>query len=162
MKTKPTKTKTSPTRRRRPNGESGFSMLEILAALTITVIGLMGLMAVQVSAVRGNQAASRLNEATAIGQRTLEDLRSQTMDAIVADFGTMPIADAVMDTANGRANATYNRTLFVTELTAISADLVHIRVEVDWTEQGAVPGSEGGRFDHMLAFEVIRTRQEAL
>jgi prepilin-type N-terminal cleavage/methylation domain-containing protein len=142
--------------------EQGFTLIELLIAMSVTVIGLMGLLSVQLTSVRGNQVAGYLDEATVIGQRTIEELRSTPLDQLEATFGPLPIDHAVLDTADGRTGITYNRSLSVDELTAASPDLVRIRIEITFTEAGAVPGSEGGRFDHQLVFELVRTRQEAL
>ena len=69
---------------------------------------------------------------------------------------------AEMDTVAGPAGLTLSRTLTMTELTAASSDLILLRVEVTWTDDGAAPGEAGGKYDHMVALELVRTRQEAL
>jgi hypothetical protein len=52
--------------------------------------------------------------------------------------------------------------MLVTELTATSANLVKIRIEVAWTDAHASAGAEGGVYDHRVSLELIRTASEAL
>ncbi len=148
--------------RRRPGGEAGFSLIELLVAMTVTVIGLAGLLAVQVATVKGNLGGANLAEANVMCQQSIEQLRSMSMTEMQAKYGMLPIAGVDLGTMTGRAGQTYKRSLSAVELTAASADLVRLRVDVTWTEGGAAVGAEGGRYDHRLSLEFIRTRQEAL
>ena len=43
----------------------------------------------------------------------------------------------------------------------VDADLVWMKVAVQWTSDGAAPGSDGGIHDHQIALEVVRSRTEA-
>jgi hypothetical protein len=70
--------------------------------------------------------------------------------------------DVTMNTTAGRRGMTYRRRALVVGLDAASTGLVRVRVEIGWTDDGAVVGSDNGVHDHMVALEIIRTRQESL
>ncbi len=148
------------------HGESGFTLVELLVALTVTVIGLAGLLTLHIATLKGNQVASRTGEATTFAQQALEELRALPIDggadSIVARYGALPIDNATMDTVDGRAGMTYTRRLWVGELTSVSEDLVKIRVQLEWTDDGADPNGADDRYKHQIALELIRTRQESL
>jgi prepilin-type N-terminal cleavage/methylation domain-containing protein len=149
-------------RRRGGRGERGFTLIELLVTLGVTVIGLTGLLSIHLATVRGNSATARGAAATATAQLTMEELRQTPIATLVTTYGALPIDHEPLDTVPGPAGLTLSRTLTVTELTAASSDLVLLRVEVSWTDDGAAPGEEGGKYDHMVSLELIRTRQEAL
>lgn len=142
--------------------ESGFTLIELLVALTVTVIGLAGLLSLHMATIKGNQMASRSAEAATIAQRTVEELRAMSIEKIITDHGALPITNAILDPAPGRAEMTYSRRFSARELTSLSEDLVLLRVEIFWTDDGADPNSVDERLHHDLAVEIIRTRQEAL
>lgn len=150
-------------RRRRRRGQGGFTLLELLITMAITVIGLLGLMAMYVATAKGNEATARSSAAVTIAQETLEELRSMSMESLTGAFGQtdLPI-DASMDTVAGRDGTTYNRHVTVDEVTAISRDLVKLRVEVSWTEDNAQPGSDNGAHDHRVGLEIVRSTIEGL
>ena len=136
--------------------------MELLITLTITVVGMAGLLSLHFATLKGNQGASRFNEATVAAKESIERLRQMTIDDIETDFGVLPITDAVLDTIAGRAGMTYSVFLSAEELTVASPDLIRLRVDVDWTDDGAIPGSLNGIYDHTISLEVVITRQEAL
>ncbi len=146
--------------------ERGFTLVELLVALTVTVIGLAGLLSLHVAVLKGNQNASRTGEATTVAQQTLEDLRAMPIggspQSIVARYGALPITDVTMDPVDGRAGMVYIRRLWVNELTSVSEDLVMIRIEVHWTDDGADPNGADESVKHKIALELVRTRQEGL
>jgi prepilin-type N-terminal cleavage/methylation domain-containing protein len=146
----------------RKRGERGFTLIELLVTLGVTVIGLTGLLSIHLATVRGNAATARGGSATATAQLTLEELRQTPIQTLIDTYGALPIVQEPLDTVAGPAGLTLNRTLSVTELTAASSNLVLIRVEVSWTDDGATPGEADGRYDHMVSLELVRTRQEAL
>jgi hypothetical protein len=49
-----------------------------------------------------------------------------------------------------------------TQMTSASSSLVKIRTLVNWAEDGAQFGSNGGSYDHQLALEIIRTVEDDL
>jgi prepilin-type N-terminal cleavage/methylation domain-containing protein len=151
----------APARARRR--QRGFTLLEMLITMVVTVIGLTGLLSLHVVTAKGNATTSRSGEGVAEAEATLEEIRGLSMTAMFAEFGvaTLPI-DANLNTVAGRAGTTFTRRVQVTEMTAASTNLVKIRVEVGWTDAGAAPGSEGGMYDHLVSFELIRTVSEAL
>jgi prepilin-type N-terminal cleavage/methylation domain-containing protein len=149
------------TRRRRRQG--GFTLLELLITLAITVIGLTGLMSLYVVTAKGNAGTSRSGEGVAVAESTVEEIRTMTLAEMYARFGVpnLPI-DANLDTVAGRAGVTFSRRVQVTEMTATSTNLIKIRVEVTWTDNGAAAGVAAGIHDHRVSFELIRTATEQL
>jgi len=145
-----------PARRQR-----GFTLLELLVTLAVTVIGMAGLLALHVTTLRGNDVASRSGEAVSLAQRQLEELRAMTLTEMTTALGELPI-DADLDTVAGRAGVTYRPRVMVVEMSEASSDLLRMRVEMAWTDDGAEAGSNGGVHDHMVSLEVVRTRQEDL
>jgi prepilin-type N-terminal cleavage/methylation domain-containing protein len=149
-------------RRRRAPGQGGFTLLELLITMAVTVIGLLGLMAMYVATAKGNEATARSSAAVTVAQETLEELRSLSMEQLVATFGQndLPI-DGNLDTVAGRDGTTYSRHVTVDELSAVSRDLVKLRVEVSWTEDNAAgPGSEP--YAHKVGLEIVRSTIEGL
>ena len=136
--------------------------MELLITLTITVIGMAGLLSLHFATLKGNQGASRFGEATAIAQESIEELRQMSIPQIETAFGVLPITNAVMDTVAGRAGMTYSVFMSAVELTVASPDLVRLRIDVSWTDDGAVPGADNGIYDHTISLEVVITRQDAL
>lgn len=148
---------------RRARGQGGFTLLELLVTMAVTVIGLLGLMAMYVATAKGNEATARGAAAVTIAQETLEELRSLSMQGLIDRFGQPDIGfTATLDTMAGRDGTTYNRQVEVTEMSAISRDLVKLRVEVTWTDDNAVAGSDNGANDHRVGLEVVRSSIEGL
>jgi hypothetical protein len=156
---------------------AGFTLLELLMTLGVTTIGLIGLLSLHLSIVRGNDGASRAAEATQLGHATLESLRAarsvrDMMQLLTGDAGGKPPVDVpwcrrdandrIEATAIGRNGMTYRCRVVVVELTPASASLWRIRVEIGWTDDGAVQGAQGGILDHLIAVEVIRTVEESM
>jgi prepilin-type N-terminal cleavage/methylation domain-containing protein len=146
---------------RRRSGQAGFTLLELLVTMAVTVIGLLGLMAMHVATVKGNEATARASAAVSVAQDTLEELRSTSMTGLVTRFAVtdLPI-DANLNTVVGRDGTTYSRRVRIDELTGVSRDLVKLRVEVTWTEDGQA--ANGDADDHKVGLEVVRTTLEGL
>jgi prepilin-type N-terminal cleavage/methylation domain-containing protein len=146
--------------------ERGFTLMELLVTLSVTTIGLIGLMGLHLSIARSNDDAARSAEAQAIATQELESLRAQLIpDMMTTLAGTAtalpPVTNTTLGTVTGRSGMTYRRVVKVTA-PSTSSNLWLVRVEVSWTEDGAVAGANGGQLDHTLAVEVLRTVQEAL
>jgi type II secretory pathway pseudopilin PulG len=155
------------TRRRARAQEGGFTLLELLITTTITVIGFAGLLGLHLATVGGNALSGRAGEAVALCERTMEQLRSDSIAGMVQDLTgsaatPLPLTNVAMSTVAGRNGMTYRRLVTVTELDAASTDLIKVRVAVDWTDDGAVTGTDNGTHDHEVTLELIRTRQEGL
>ena len=158
----------------RPRGQQGgFTLVEVLVTMTITVIGLVGLLSLHMATVKGNQIASRTGAATTIAQKTIEELRampvddsnpySATVQSIVSRYGVLPITNYSMTPeTDERTGMAFTRHLWVNELTSMSEDLIRIRVEVSWADDGADPTTADESLKHSIALEIVRTRQEAL
>lgn len=156
-------------RRHRRQAQSGFSLFELLVAMAVTVIGLLGLMSLHKTSIQGNQASARLIEATAVAQQTMEEIRAlpiQSSDPAERTLLTLfvvpdlPILNGTLPPITGRDQTQYRRTVKAIELTGMSPDLVHIRIEIDWTDNGASPTDPDPRLHHSLVLEAIRTRQD--
>ncbi len=156
--------------------ERGFTLLELLMTLGVTTIGLVGLLSLHLSLVRGNAGASRAAEATQIGHAALESLRAARgagglAELLTGNSGDTPPFDVpwcgrtgnvVEPTAIGRGGMTYRCRVVVVPLPAASASLWRLRVEVGWTDDGAVQDAQDGLLDHLIAVEVIRSTEENL
>jgi prepilin-type N-terminal cleavage/methylation domain-containing protein len=134
---------------RRP-GEAGFTMVELLVTLAVTVIGMTGAIALHLAITRANGGAAQQADAMAIAEHAIEDARSLTLDEMYTayedDDGALPIDwDYDGATEQGRT-ATYQKRILVEQ---VQGDLVRLRVEVSWG-------------DHLIALELVRTRQETL
>ncbi len=149
-------------RRRRPGSQKGFSLIEIMIAMAITLVALTGLMALYVSLLKGNDNASRATEASAFAKETLEEVRSTSFTTLTGLYGSTPVdTAATMPTRTGRAGQDFETRLLITDVPA-EPELVVIRVEISWTDSGAVPGSANGRYDHLIAIELVRWRSDVL
>jgi prepilin-type N-terminal cleavage/methylation domain-containing protein len=157
--------------------QAGFTLLELLMTLGVTTIALVGLLSLHLSLVRGNEGASRVAEASQLGQATLESLRAARLgrdmvELLTGNPGDTPPIDVswcrrdgnnnVETTAVGRNGMTYRCRVVVVALGSASPSLWRIRVEIGWTDDGAAPGAQGGLLDHLIAVEVIRTLEEAM
>jgi prepilin-type N-terminal cleavage/methylation domain-containing protein len=58
----------------RPVREGGFTLLEVIIAISILTFGLLAVASMQTTAIRANDNASNITEATTFAQDTLEDL----------------------------------------------------------------------------------------
>jgi type IV pilus assembly protein PilV len=54
--------------------ENGFTLLEVIVSIAILTFGLLAVASMQVTAIRGNDFASRISEASAWGQEKVEEL----------------------------------------------------------------------------------------
>ncbi len=151
----------SSARRARPDGQQGFTMIEVLITLAVTLIGLAGLMTLHHVVSDGTGSAARMAEASNIAETALEEVRQLAFTRIESQFGAPPI-DVELEQAAGKGERVYGRRLLVEPLDAVSADLFRVRVEVTWSDDGAEAGSDDGAHDHTFVLETFRTRQEAM
>lgn len=152
-------------RRGRSRGQGGFTLIEMLITLVVTLIGFSALLGLHTATVGGNGLAGRSAEAVARCTETMESLRSMSVTGMVQELTgnattALPV-DTTMSTVVGRNNVTYARRVIVEELTAVSPYLVRIRVEVSWTDDDAAAAANGVN-KHVVALELVRTRQEGL
>ncbi|HUJ60106.1 MAG TPA: prepilin-type N-terminal cleavage/methylation domain-containing protein [Kofleriaceae bacterium] len=144
------------TRRR---GQAGFTLIELMITLVVTVFGLMGMMALHISLTAGNDAASRSQEALAVGSEVMESLRSKRatdmMMALTGSTTTLPPVDIInYQTLSGRNGVSYQVDAHVSQVGA-SANLWKLRIVVNWVEDSSSQ-------THTLPIELVRTTQEAL
>lgn len=160
----------------RRQGQRGFTLLELLITLAITTIGMVGVMTLHMSVSRGNDGAARTNEAMTVATETVEWLRSMAFDDLQSELGGInPVMGSPLtvnlSTIPGRAAMSFRRRTIITVLSGNvvggnDTRLTRFRVEVAWTEDGAVrTGADNfsdGYYDHQVAFEFVRTAKEFL
>jgi prepilin-type N-terminal cleavage/methylation domain-containing protein len=64
----------------RSTNRNGFALIEVLMAMVIFTVGILALAGLQITTISGNAAARMQTEATAIGARIVERLRSLPFD----------------------------------------------------------------------------------
>jgi len=64
----------------RSTSRNGFALIEVLMAMVIFTVGILALAGLQITTINGNAAARMQTEATAIGARIVERLRSLPLD----------------------------------------------------------------------------------
>ncbi|MEN8753071.1 MAG: prepilin-type N-terminal cleavage/methylation domain-containing protein [Desulfobacterales bacterium] len=64
----------------RSTSRNGFALIEVLMAMVIFTVGILALAGLQITTINGNAAARMQTEATAIGARIVERLRSLPFD----------------------------------------------------------------------------------
>ena len=70
----------------RPNGEGGFTLLEVIIAISVLTIGLLAVASMQLAAIRGNDNAAHISEGTTLAQDRLEKLLAMSYtDAQILD-----------------------------------------------------------------------------
>ncbi len=92
---------------RMSGNEGGFSLIEVLVSLAILAVGLLGVALLQVTAIKGNAAASRTTIAAELAQEKLETFRHVSWGDIVSssasgyNAGTMTPVYANLPAAAG-------------------------------------------------------------
>ncbi len=146
-------------------GEQGFSLIEVLVTFTIAMIGLTGLLMLHTSLIKGNRSAGRAVEAKGFAKRAVEEIRGLTLVEIQDTYNggvAIPPLDVALPDVQGRNNLVFERRLMISDTNPVDPDLMLIRVEVEWTDLGAVAGADNGIYDHLVAVELIRARDEIL
>jgi prepilin-type N-terminal cleavage/methylation domain-containing protein len=118
-------------RRRKRNGQSGFTLVEILVSLVLATIAMIGVIALYRAQTSASSFSRRTTEATILAEDKLERLRTATLAAQAAT------AEPLMD-ETGLANAAgpFTRTTTITAVTPGTEALWHLKVVVSWTEEG--------------------------
>jgi prepilin-type N-terminal cleavage/methylation domain-containing protein len=134
--------------------ERGFTMIELLITLAVSGIALAGVLATHLVAVRTNAGAAGAADAVSIAERTVEAARLP-LDEMYVEYDDSDLAlpidyDFGLQTVAGRTQS-YTRRIIVEEA-GNTGGLIRIRVEVSWADET----------DHRVAFEIVRTKQEAL
>lgn len=154
--------------RRRYLRQKGFTLLEILIAMTVTLIGLAGLLSLHLTTVRGNARATRTVMASVIAQQTMDELRNLPVQpptlpflepTLTSRFGIPSTNVELLPVARGPDNTSYQRLVSVTPL---GPDIVRVRVEIRWTDEGASAATTDSRLRHRMVLETLRTRQDLL
>lgn len=160
--------------RRRYLRQTGFSLIEILIAMTVTLIGLAGLLSLHLTTVRGNSRATRTVMASVIAQQTMDELRNLPVQPPTTPFLEptlsgppfgIPSTNVSLPEAEGPDKTRYERLVSVTPLGPAASplqDLVRVRIEIRWTDEGAAAGTTDSRLRHRMVLETIRTRQDLL
>jgi type IV pilus modification protein PilV len=77
-------------RRRRIDGERGFTLIEVLIALLVSVVGLAGVLILQANTVKMNRDSAQMNRATTMAEELLEQTRGMTVDTLTNGSVTWP------------------------------------------------------------------------
>ena len=141
--------------------------------MTVTLIGLAGLLSLHLTTVQGNSRATRTVMASVIAQQTMEELRALPVQPPVpgyleptlqSRFG-IPVSDFPIADVRGPDNTIYRRQISLQMLPPAidpSQNLVLVRVEIAWTDQGAAATTTDSRLRHQVVLESVRTRQDVL
>jgi prepilin-type N-terminal cleavage/methylation domain-containing protein len=149
----------------RSRSEGGFTLIELLVTLLVTVVALAGLFGVFSVTARGNTDARQASEALALCEASADELKAYTVAQLetVLPYAPIPTGGGwgPMDYHEGDVLAASGAT-FVRKVYArgIDDDLVWLKLVVEWTSDGAVPGSDGGIHDHAINLEMVRSRTE--
>ena len=151
--------------RRRRSSQGGFTLIELLITMLVTVVALAGLFGVFSVTARGNTDARQAAEALALCEAAADELKSFRVSDIEAMAAYAPIppsgswgpVDYHEPPVAGASGATFARKVWARW---IDDDLVWMKVAVEWTGDGAAPGSDGGIHDHQISLELVRSRTE--
>ncbi|MFC5999790.1 prepilin-type N-terminal cleavage/methylation domain-containing protein [Quadrisphaera sp. GCM10027208] len=79
-------------RSRLTDSDEGFTLVELVVSMFVISVVLLGLMGVQVQALEGVGLAKQRQQATAIANRTMEQLRALPYDTVAAGLNTSDLA----------------------------------------------------------------------
>jgi prepilin-type N-terminal cleavage/methylation domain-containing protein len=144
----------------RRRGERGFTLIELMVTMIVSVIGLAALLQLYVSMSRANDLSARQLEATTFAEESLEAVRGYSQTDLTNRYGAFPI-DEELPQHEGRNDVVFLSRLKASLVGADMMQLVRVRVEVTWTDPGAVAGSDDGAHDHRIQLEVLRSMDEA-
>jgi prepilin-type N-terminal cleavage/methylation domain-containing protein len=108
---------------------NGFSVIEVLVALSIFSVGLLALATMQISAIRTNGFAYRVNVATMLAQDLLEDYKRLGYDGIPST-GNYTDNNPIDEKGEHDPSGIYNRTWTVAD----NGWRKTITVSVAWTD----------------------------
>ncbi len=107
--------------------EAGFTLVEMLIALLLLTVGLLAAVASETTNMRGTTLAGRMDEATALAQLKLEELRAVRPVTDLSNGSDTGL------TAREEAGGTYTRNWVITG--GPSPDSRRIEVTVFWDSQ---------------------------
>lgn len=163
--------------RLRYTGQRGFSLIEILIAMTVTLIGLAGLLSLHVTTTQGNSRATRMVVGSVIAQQTMEQLRSLPVQPPFSGYPGLTLQSqyGIAGTCPGAATdlgpvVGPDQTRFLPRVSVCALfppgdpleNLVRVRVEIIWADQGADPTTTDASRRHQMVIESVRTRQDVI
>ncbi len=151
--------------------QQGFTLVELLVVMGVGMIGLTGLMALIMTSLKGNQTSAAAAEAVEVCEESMEELRSMTIEAIenfgspygpIDEAGWGPVAHH-SGSIFGRNNIEFRRTVEARALPSPQfANLILLRVNVEWAEAGANLDTDDGTNTHRVYLEMLRNRDDEL
>jgi type IV pilus assembly protein PilV len=116
--------------------EAGFTIIELMISLTVLLIGISGVLALQLTSLRSTTYSRRAQEASVLGEDTLERLRLSPAASLTSGTDVVN-AQGI----GGGTDAFYTRTWTVTQFAAThgtsTVDMLRIDVAVSWRERGS-------------------------
>jgi prepilin-type N-terminal cleavage/methylation domain-containing protein len=131
----------STTGKRSPQAEAGFTLIELMIALTVLMIGIVGILSMQITQLHATSYTRHAGEASMLGERKIEDLRTEVIDATCTQGAP---CSATQD-ALGAAGGIYTVTWWHTGIKP-----TNVTVTVMWRE------GDDTSDEHTLVFETKR------
>jgi prepilin-type N-terminal cleavage/methylation domain-containing protein len=139
-------------RRRRIDGERGFTLIEVLIALLVSVVGLAGVLILQANTVKMNRDSAQMNRATTMAEELLEQTRGMTVDTLTNGSVTWP---TVVDSG-------FTRYYVNVDVQPISGqdNLVMITTRVSFDPEAGLSGTPNPNTTRTATHQMIRTKTE--
>ncbi len=113
----------------KPDGQAGFSLVELLVAIVILAIGLLGLAEVQISAMKSNAQGDSIMVANQLAQKIIEEISMANSDDVrftSPSNGTVWTGSPYTIAGAGTYNVTYDVTTDHGGVEGLSQITVHV------------------------------------
>ena len=127
------------TRKQRPLGEEGFTLIEVLAAMVILAVGLLALEALGIGAARTLALAETGNDLVAAGTTAMENAQQRVRRELLTPPSAVTTGESCATQAPSLTICTSVQTS--ASLGSIPTDNARVSVTVTTTRAGAVPFS---------------------
>ena len=120
--------------------EDGFTLLEVIIAMSILTFGLLAVASMQTMAIRGNDNASRITEATTLAQDRLEKILALRYTNTAISDGEPAVGTSTTHTVATPSGFTSLRYTVDVNNPVQNAKLIRVRIE--WQYKGATKWTE--------------------